>query len=403
VSASLAAAKKLARVAFPSNLIGALAPTRILVGRVAHGASANGSIAAAAARATGGLLDVPGKESIVLALSKDPNAKLTVLLMPAGGRIPTLAVKVPTTEASVVNIEAERRILLDLRDRLPESLRATIPEVSDLPISSASSMLVAAGLRGTPMSTRYHGWRHVATRAAVQRDFAMVEAWLSSFQSATAGPHAPIDMGSHAATGLRAKFGEDPATENILGRLVATHARLSRSSTPKTAVHGDFWFGNLLVDHDRVSGVIDWECGSICGEPVRDIVRFALTYALYLDRHSPAGARVAGHRGLRTGVWGSGIEFAINGSGWFPDLFRSFVGRGLSRLGADPTAWRDASLAGLAEVAATADHDAFARLHWELFARLSDTPVVDREPRLLGAVKPTFATASTKKVSSDSL
>ena len=83
---------------------------------------------------------------------------------------------------------------------------------------------------------------------------------------------------------------------------------------------------------------------------------------------------MAGHRGLRSGVWGSGIEFALDGSGWFSDLFREFIASGLLRLGADPARWRDAALAGIAEVAATADHDAFARLHFQLFARLSGRP-----------------------------
>ena len=170
---------------------------------------------------------------------------------------------------------------------------------------------------------------------------------------------------------LSERFADDPAIEGALARLRATHARLGASTTSRTAVHGDFWFGNLLAIGDQISGVIDWESGAIWGEPLRDIVRFAITYALYLDRHSPAGGRVAGHRGLRSGVWGSGIEFALDGSGWFSDLFREFIAGGLSRLGADPARWRDAALAGIAEVAATADHDAFARLHLQLFARLS--------------------------------
>jgi hypothetical protein len=53
------------------------------------------------------------------------------------------------------------------------------------------------------------------------------------------------------------------------------------------------------------------------------------------------------------------------------DLVREFVRGGLARLGADPERWREAMLAGLAEVAATADHLEFARLHWQLFERLS--------------------------------
>ena len=111
--------------------------------------------------------------------------------------------------------------------------------------------------------------------------------------------------------------------------------------------------------------------GMVAGDPVRDLARFALSYALYLDRHTRPGRAVAGHSGLTAGNWGAGIEYAIGGEGWFPDLFRSFLQNGLVRLGADPERWRDAVLAGLVDVAATADHIEFARSHWRLFDRLS--------------------------------
>jgi hypothetical protein len=83
-------------------------------------------------------------------------------------------------------------------------------------------------------------------------------------------------------------------------------------------------------------------------------------YALYLD----AGAK-------RSPLWGAGVDFAMNGTGWFPDLFREFLEDGLRRLGASPGLWRDAALAGLAEVAARTDDPAYGRSHLELFRRLA--------------------------------
>ena len=92
-------------------------------------------------------------------------------------------------------------------------------------------------------------------------------------------------------------------------------------------------------------------------------------YALFLDRRTRPGRRVAGHRGLRAGTWGAGVEYALDGHGWFPDLFRGFLKDGLARLGASPASWRDAALAGIAEVAALTDDHEFARRHLELFRR----------------------------------
>jgi lipopolysaccharide/colanic/teichoic acid biosynthesis glycosyltransferase/O-antigen/teichoic acid export membrane protein len=382
ITGLLAVAKKAARYMFPTGLMGVLMRTRIIVGRIpgdeGRSSPSDGT----------GLLDIPDMEAIVLALSKDPNAKLTVLLMPRGTPQPALAVKVPTTDAAEASVRAERRLLVELRPRLPDSLLATIPCSSDLLGPEAGASLVATALPGSPMATRYHGWRHVATPTAVAVDFEMVRTWLARFQSATAGPVMPIDMDGGITEMLRLRFATDLSLDTALAHLAATYARLRATATPRTAVHGDFWFGNLLTSGDEISGVIDWEAGTLSGEPVRDAVRFAISYALYLDRHSPAGSRVAGHRGLRTGVWGSGIEFALDGEGWFPDLFRNFIKGTLSRLGADPGCWREAALAGLAEVAATADHDAFAKLHWRLFARLSDHGVLDRELRRVGVASP---------------
>jgi aminoglycoside phosphotransferase len=367
-SAVLGAAKAAARLQFPWPAFGAVAPVRVAVARIP---TRPGEIIEPSHAAD--LFGVAGMETVVVALSKDPNAKVTLLLIPRGSTRPTLAVKVPTTRGAEATILAERRVLEELQTRLPAAMLATIPTIAKLPDAQGGAALVTSALPGSPMRTRYHAWRHLARARAVSDDFKAVERWLARFQSATAGASEPVDMDNGSIAALRRRFADDLHLDGMLAILGAIHARLRTSKTPRTVVHGDFWFGNLLLVREEISGVIDWESGSSWGEPVRDLVRFALTYALYLDRHSKPGHRVAGHRGLRAGAWGSGIEFAVNGDGWFPDLFRSFVRDGLARLGADPTCWREAVLAGLAEVAATADHLDFARLHWQMFERLTES------------------------------
>ncbi len=138
-----------------------------------------------------------------------------------------------------------------------------------------------------------------------------------------------------------------------------------------SAVHGDLWLGNILLADGRISGIVDWEAGAASGQPVRDLVRFAHMYALYLDHDALRGGRVVGHRGFRAGEFGAGLEFALYGTGWLPDLFREFVAGGLERLGASSEGWRDAVLAGVAEVAALTDDPSFACRHLGLFRRLT--------------------------------
>jgi len=372
-SALLGAAKTAARLPFPWQALGAVAPIRVAVGRIP---TRPGEIMESGHGVD--LLGVAGMQTVVVALSKDPNAKVTLLLIPRGSTRPTLAVKVPTTKGAQASIVAERRVLAELQARLPATMLATVPTIAHLSEAQGRPALVTTALPGTPMRTRYHAWRHLASAHAVRDDFRAVDRWLARFHSVTAGASGPVDMDNGSIAILRRRFADDPHLDGILARLGAIHARLRTSETPRTAVHGDFWLGNLLLVGEEISGVVDWESGSSSGEPVRDLVRFALTYALYLDRHSAPGHRVAGHRGLRAGAWGSGIEFAIKGDGWFPELFRGFVRDGLARLGADPACWREAVLAGLAEVAASADHLDFARLHWQLFDRLTGQDVAIR-------------------------
>jgi Phosphotransferase enzyme family len=371
ISAPLQTMKTIARSFFPATLVGSVAPIRIVLGRVGVRRSIRAAYPGLAEpHSSGALLDMKGMRSVVLALSKDPNAKITVLQIPDGGGRPTLAIKLPTTPAAQATIAAERAVLAGLRARLPDVALATIPTLERVPGLPKHS-LVTNALPGSPMTTRYHAWRHLGNQAGVRADFLTVGAWLAGLQSNVTGPRQPVDMDGGMTSLLGRRFSEDPRLDDLLAALGAVHARLGTTSTPRTAVHGDFWFGNVLTTGEQVSGVIDWEAGSACGEPIRDLVRFALTYSLYLDRHSRPGHRVAGHPGLRVGEWGAGIAWAMDGNGWFPDLIRDFVKGGMARLGAEPGLWREAMLAGLAEVAATADHFEFARLHWQLFGRLS--------------------------------
>lgn len=320
-----------------------------------------------------------GLGSLLLGLSKDPNAKLTVLLVsPEDGR-PVLAIKAPTTDAAASAVEAEAAALSAVRALDVGPLAYTLPRLVDTIEFQGRLGVVMTAVHGTPMTTSYMGRGHTRSSARVSSDFAAAGEWLSAFHRATGGEAAALDMDGGVIGRLRRRFADDPRLADDAARLEEIHERLRHSSVPRTAVHGDFWLGNILLTHGRVSGVVDWEAGAGSGEPVRDLVRFALMYALYLDRRTGRGRRVRGHAGLRAGTSGAGIEYALDGAGWFPDLFRTFLGGGLAALGAPPERWRDASLAGIAEIAALTDEPDFARRHLDLFRRLTATPGAQRK------------------------
>jgi aminoglycoside phosphotransferase len=311
-----------------------------------------------------------GLRSLVVCASKNPNPKVIVLLVsPTSGR-PVLAAKVPTTAVAAETVEAEARLLLAL-DGLGPTLGATIPRLVDTVDFDGRAGVVMTAVDGLPLKTSYLRWRHVARPAHVAADFDAVERWTEELHRQTAAPSAPLEMEAGVVPRLASRFPDVPELAGDLERLAEICARLRREATPRTAVHGDLWLGNVFLDGRDVSGVVDWEDGTAAGEPVRDLVRFALMYALFLDRRTKVGRRVAGHPAIRAGEWGAGVAYAVDGAGWFPELFRAFLQNGLSRLGASPAAWRDAALAGLAETAAFTDDDGFARLHLELFRRLA--------------------------------
>lgn len=308
--------------------------------------------------------------SLVVGTSKDPNAKITVLLVSAESQ-PVFAVKAPTTDEAAQAVEAEARLLIKLSRLQLGEVSRSIPRVVKMVEFNGRPAVVSTAVEGTPMSTTYLRWRHTADAARVARDFAAVGTWLADFQAGTALQAAPLEMDAGVTSRLRSRFADDDQLGADLDRLAELHERLRERNVPRTAVHGDMWFGNVLVAGGRVSGVVDWELGSISGEPVRDLVRFALMYALYLDRGTKIGRRTAGHPGLRAAEWGAGVEYALDGAGWFPELFQRFLGTGLTRLGVSAASWRDAAVAGIAEVAARTDDQEFARRHLELFRRLS--------------------------------
>jgi len=314
--------------------------------------------------------DVEGRVAC-LALSKDPNGKITVLLFPPGSDAPGFVAKVPTTDAaaSSVRLEASARASLD-RGRLGP-LEATVPRVTTLAEHQGRPVLVTTALPGRVMLASYHRWRHTARPAVVEADFAAAGSWLAELHERTSRGHGDLGLVLEGVSeALLSRYRDDPTTTRDIAILEALQGRLRGHQAPRGLVHGDYWVGNLLVANGQVCGVIDWECCQSDGILTRDLARFVIGYSLYLDRHTRPGRRVTGHHGLRAGEWGAGVQYALDGEGWYPDLARSFLAEGLERLGLPVTCLRDVVLAEIARIAAEADQDHFAKSHLRLLRRL---------------------------------
>lgn len=309
---------------------------------------------------------------VCLAMSKDPNAKMTILLFSSGEDQPTHAAKVPTTSVAAGKVRQETIVLVSLDREKLGPISGTVPEVAEVVEHMGWPVLVTTALPGRLMLASYHQWRHTARPLSVKSDFEAAGRWLAIFQrKMSIGSTKLAGMTDGLTAELALRFGHEVITDEDVEILLSLHDRLDRHSVARGLVHGDFWPGNLLMKDGQVSGVIDWEGACPDGLLTRDLARFAIAYSLYLDRHTRSGRRVAGHAGLRAGTWGAGLEYAVNGSGWYPELVQQFMAEGLHRLGVDASCARDVILAEIACIAAEADNPEFAKSHLRLLRRLT--------------------------------
>lgn len=326
------------------------------------------------------LLTDPAGRGVLLSASRDPDAKVTFVLTRPVGSAPVrdltpLAVKVPLTVHAGAAVDREGRMLVELRRMQLGALAGTVPRyVETVPVDDRRTALVSTALPGAPMTVGYHEWLHTSRPGPVRHDFELALGWLAAFQSATVAAPAPLDWADEVADRLRARWDGHPHLDAALARLSEAQRRFAGARVPQTAVHGDFWCGNVLVHRGQVGGVVDWEAGSAHGCPLRDVARFVLSYVLYLDRHTRPEHAVLGHAGLRRHGTAPGVRYALLGRGWLPRTARGALSDALVRLGLPPSWWYQVALTGIAEVAASANDDAFGSCHLELLAGLPLRP-----------------------------
>lgn len=299
----------------------------------------------------------------VVAMSRDDHPKAVVMATPSGATTPVLAVKVALTGGAARAVRAEAAALEQLGQLDPGLVGGTVPRLLALHETVAGTFLVTTVSSGRPFSVDYHRWHHTGRRRDVRADFDAAAGWLSQLHGLTVPPQPEVD----GAAALESRWPDE------VGMAAAQACRRARARVGDLdtghVTHGDFWCGNLLRTGRRVTGVVDWEHARFGGSPLWDRVRFALAYTLYLDRHTPSGARVHGHAGLRAGAWGDPVRHLLRGEGWYAAGVADFIAPALGR---DPstTAWRDAVLVGLGEVATTSDSPPFARAHASLLAEV---------------------------------
>jgi aminoglycoside phosphotransferase (APT) family kinase protein len=298
----------------------------------------------------------PGKpllrSALVAGPDKDSSSKVTLILFDQEGRAAAVA-KVSRDETGERALIREDDVLRRFRSAGVPTVQRDAPEPLVLRRVGRQLALVMSAIDGEPLLTRYYSPGHSSDPRRVTRDFLSAGDWLARFQTETTRGREQCSSASIAARidpvidSYRKEIGWSPEEEDLFAAVRARAATLDEAWVPITGVHGDFWFGNLLMAGTQVGGVVDWELGVTEGLPFSDIYKFPTSYGFYLDRAYPPGTRtIPGHGGretidarwARNGQWRNlpGFVYTYFGEGWFPDLVRRFILGHLERLGVPP-------------------------------------------------------------------
>lgn len=158
----------------------------------------------------------------------------------------------------------------DLEADEPWILCTTVPGPSTIPVEASPARMRALGM----LAARIQSVSVAPTKTLPRRD----------------RPIGLCDFG-----GMRQRDGGTP----LLLEAEAALAALPSEPSYGTFVHGDLWMGNVLLEGDAVTGVVDWDCAGV-GHPAVDLgsLRFdaAISYGLDASDDVLAGwESMAGH------------------------------------------------------------------------------------------------------------
>jgi len=293
----------------------------------------------------------PLRGGLVIAVDADPAGKVSLLLLDRAGS-PRAVAKVSRRRDDDGRLEAEYAALQRLRDRPLPRVGPSVPRPLLLERFSGRPALVTTAVPGAPLSVRYHHPGHVSSPRRVAADLAAAGQWLAAFHD---------DVGTTAVScqevwltqlvplfeRYRGTIGWSEWEGELFERMRSWVGDLAEVRVPMTFVHGDYCIGNLLLDGDVVSGVVDWELGRGVAPALTDVFKLPASYGSFLDRAAPrrdggvvghAGWAVAGKRWAGRSSWPNltGFLYTFFGDGWFPELVRDHLLRSYRRLGCPP-------------------------------------------------------------------
>jgi len=230
-----------------------------------------------------GLLDGAPEEAPLRILQSNAGASSgsrTKLFVFAGtDSDPRLVCHVARCEDAEKRLRQEWIARQQIRERLPAALRDTVPAALTLAQLGGRFVLIEQGMRGCSMARLVFRNGGLSIGARAKRAFAGAARWLEAFQSATAQETKAWDLDEEEELLSRAFARVGSLLPHESWRELLREARervrpLRGLEVKRTAQHGDFWAGNVLL-RGRTVGVVDWESARLRGVAVLDPILFA--------------------------------------------------------------------------------------------------------------------------------
>lgn len=211
---------------------------------------------------------LPGARLAAFSPTGAPRTKVTFFVFEAGADEPTVVVKAMPEPNHAERLLHECEAVERVRERL-----APVPDVQ--------AALPLPPLGGTWSGPDYLVVQAVDPLAAYtgRAPRAVALDWLRRFQAATAEREEPWERRDDVAELAALEFGwrtaRPESAQPVAERVQALLAELRGVPVPRSAVHGDYWRGNLASDLTRLR-VFDWEWTRPLGPPFQDVWTYEL-------------------------------------------------------------------------------------------------------------------------------
>lgn len=244
-----------------------------------------------------------GIPPVLVAGGEEAWGRITLLAFESGRSAPSIVVKVSRHAAFDEATRHEHDVLVDLRSRVAEATRLTLPEPLALIEVGRRPAVVQDGAPGASALARMNRARPRGDEEL--RDLERTTDWLISLHSQTTRSRvAPGSRGweQHVEQPLARfvdAFGARDAVARLFGRM-RDHTTALGAELPIAVRHMDLGPWNVLIDGDDIR-VIDWEVARD-GPAMTDLVYASLHWSFEAYRQTTEPARRQHLRWLFTGA-----------------------------------------------------------------------------------------------------